>query len=106
MFNPLEDVKVSSFNTRDYKAEANQKVLTELMLEEIRTRRQQAQLKNPVFDFATGHIHFGGKTIVIPQNTNQFYVCAAVFSKPKKIWDWEEIIEKWGELQQKSMTAY
>ena len=35
---PLEGIDVSALNTRDYEAETNQKILTELMLEEIRVR--------------------------------------------------------------------
>ena len=35
--------------------------------------------------------------IKIAKNKNQYYVCAAVFSKPKKDWQWDEIVESWGD---------
>lgn len=94
---PLGSMKVSTLNTRDYEAEAKQKVLTELMLEEYRVKRQKAKVVNPMFDFVKSEIHFAGKVIKISKGSNEYHVCRAVFSDPTKDWSWDEIVEKWGE---------
>lgn len=49
------------------------------------------------FDKRESSISFDKKRIKIPFGSNQYYLCEAVFSQPKKRWDQDELLEKFGD---------
>jgi hypothetical protein len=50
-----------------------------------------------VFDPKESVIRADKKIIAIPFATNQYYLCKAVFSYPKKRWELDELLKKFGE---------
>lgn len=49
------------------------------------------------FDKKEGSLLFDDEEVVIPYATNQYYLCEALFSHPKKRWEIDELLEKFGE---------
>src|SRR5262249_13028513 len=49
------------------------------------------------FDKKAGSIVLDHDEIVIPYATNQYYLCETLFSNPKKRWELDELLEKFGE---------
>ena len=61
------------------------------------------------FNPYTTEIGLVGKSIKIPPNTNQFYLCKTIFKNgvsKKKKWTWDEILEDWGERDIKTEKSY
>lgn len=57
------------------------------------------------FDVAQSEIIIGTAKIPIPCDTNQFYLCKTILTsknKKKNIWNWDEIIDDWGDDVRKS----
>ncbi len=53
--------------------------------------------KSIIFDKKNLNINIDGEKIDIPYSSNQYYLCDAVFSYPKKIWAIDELLSKFGE---------
>lgn len=53
--------------------------------------------KSIVFDAKESVIHADEKNISIPYATNQYHLCKALFSHPKKRWELDELLIKFGE---------
>jgi hypothetical protein len=50
------------------------------------------------FDKKKSAILIDEDTVAIPYATNQYYLCEALFSSPKKRWEIDELLERFGEL--------
>ena len=55
------------------------------------------QVQHIAFDKKTGVILLDEIEIPIPYATNQYYLCEAIFSSPKKKWELDELLERFGE---------
>ncbi len=55
------------------------------------------EIKRIVFDKKTGVVTIDNSSVSIPIATNQFYVCEALFSNPKKHFESDEILDRFGE---------
>lgn len=51
------------------------------------------------FDYKESIITIDDKKVVIPYATNQYYLCKAIFSYPKKRWELDELLKKFGESE-------
>lgn len=49
------------------------------------------------FNVAESCIQLDDEKVEIPSDTNQYYLCKALFSSPKKKWEHDELLEKFGE---------
>ncbi len=58
-----------------------------------RGKPQKLKIK---FDEKESKINANGKQIKIPYAKNQYYLCKALFSKPKKRWENDELLEEFG----------
>jgi hypothetical protein len=54
------------------------------------------------FNKKSGVLLFNEFEVSIPYATNQFYLCEALFSSPKKRWEIDELLEKFGEQDLKN----
>jgi hypothetical protein len=77
----------------------------ELYLSELKEKKGEStvdeqtithEIKGLSFDEVESIIHIIGKTVKIPHGTNQYYLCRAIFRKPKKRWENDELLENFG----------
>ena len=69
-------------------------------LEIIRATIQRSlpvQPKRIRFDKKRGVVVINDQTVQIPYASNQYYLCEAVFANPKKRWEQDELLERFGE---------
>lgn len=60
-------------------------------------KEQNAKLVAPNYDPKSCTIYFANKPIKLRKNTQLADLCNALFSEPGKKWDWDEMLERWGE---------
>ena len=71
----------------------------------LRNRLEAAQIaksqpvmpKSLSFDKKQSVLYIDGQSIEIPYSTNQYYLCKAIFSSPKKRWEQDELVEQMGD---------
>jgi hypothetical protein len=57
------------------------------------------EIKNIYFDKKGSSIQIDGRKYEIPYASNQYYVCDAIFSAPTKKWEYDELLEKLGDIK-------
>ena len=73
-------------------------------LDEYKNRLGQEPTKKHVMHFPlykSGSIVISNKTILLPVDTNEDELCKIIFgseNSSKKLWDCDQILEKWGEI--------
>ena len=60
--------------------------------------RQKPKIHHISFDKKTAILSLDNTMVQLPYATNQYYLCAALFSAPKKRWELDELLEKFGEV--------
>lgn len=53
----------------------------------------------------TGVIRYDNTVVSIPFSSNQWYLCDAVFSKPEKYWEADELLDRIGSAQQRGLLG-
>jgi len=58
---------------------------------------EKSEVHHISFDKKAGSIVLDHEEIIIPYATNQYYLCDTLFSNPKRRWELDELLEKFGE---------
>jgi hypothetical protein len=74
------------------------------MANRITTDQQEKKAKAPIlnkiiFNKKESFLKMNEQIIQIPYASNQYYIMTALFSNPKKRWEQDEILEKFGEVE-------
>lgn len=77
-------------------------------LPRLTSKPKIAPLKSISFDRKSSAIKLNNDTIHIPYASNQYYLCEAIFSAPRKRWERDELMDKFGikETSQGWRTIY
>lgn len=78
---------------------ADEVEIRKLQLQKLR-QNVNANLNPIVYNLTNSTISFRGKDIPIPPNTNEEALCKVLFTSKnsmKRLWSWDEIVEKWGD---------
>lgn len=70
---------------------------THIGIKGISEEQKKHEIEHIAFDKKTGSIMLDHREVHIPYATNQYYLCEALFSSPKKRWEIDELLERFGE---------
>lgn len=69
--------------------------------------KSQATIPSRIqFDRTKSSLLFDGNIVDIPYASNQYYLCEALFSKPQKRWEHDELLKRFGEEETASKKVY
>lgn len=64
--------------------------------EKIKNEVKKSYFSQVCFDKEKSELKIDGKPTPIPYSSNQYYLCEALFGNPKKRWENDELLEKFG----------